>query len=364
MQCCSRIEILQKKTLGKCKDYKRLVMHEVQAGNYEAAEPYVDSLLLNMHREKWYRVLYAHVSTLEVDHLKGRVHSCKDVAPMAFPHCVSLVYASTLVGNELPELGDIARLIVKLLGKVIDKELDDKGYTESLSREKFSNLRLVDDDIVNTLPGGANWKSSPLERLNLVLGLCDAKRIDVRDKQRLREVMLGNGAALRSRSTSTGVDDGSGLDDLRSYTTYTTYTTETDEYMAVGNAQGTPTSKLVDPDGNIKSPARKQGKKKKKKKKGSGSDGLETWQMFVSQASPASTGPMKESGAPGRRTSSSGCADSAPGGADDDGPDDHRASMRPGWGPPQPKFEGTALSFGRKLENVAGYMARTSTSSE
>jgi hypothetical protein len=263
----------------------------------------------------------------------------------------------------LPELGDIARLIVKLLGKVIDKELDDKGYTESLSREKFSNLRLVDDDIVNTLPGGANWKSSPLERLNLVLGLCDAKRIDVRDKQRLREVMLGNGAALRSRSTSTGVDDGSGLDDLRSYTTYTTYTTETDEYMAVGNAQGTPTSKLVDPDGNIKSPARKQGKKKKKKK-GSGSDGLETWQMFVSQASPASTGPMKESGAPGRRTSSSGCADSGPGGADDDGPDDDRASMRPGWGPPQPKFEGTALSFGRKLENVAGYMARTSTSSE
>lgn len=360
MHCCSRIEILQKKTLGKCKDYKMLVMQEVRAGNYEAAEPYADTLLLNMHREKWYRVLYAHVSTLEVDHLKGRVRSCKDVRPMAFPHCVTLVYASTLVGSELPELGDIARLIVKLLGKVIDKEVNHKGYTESLVREKFSTLMLVDEDIVNTLPGGSNWTSSPFERLNLVLGLCDAKKIDVHDKQRLRAVMLGNGAARRTASTSTGADgfdDGDGIDERYSYTTYTT---ETDEHMGGGEAFATPTSKLVDSAGNKKKPAWKQGKKKKKKSS-SGSDAMETWQMFEAKRSPASTGPGKEGVAAQGRTSVSGCAEVGLEGGTDES-DDEGGSMRPGWGPPQPKFAGNSLSFGPRLENMAQYMARRSSS--
>ena len=293
---------------------------------------------------------------------RGGFDVARTCAPWRFPHCVTLVYASTLVGSELPELGDIARLVVKSLGKRIDEHLNQKGYTESLAREKFSALRLVDDDVVNILPGGSNWRSSPLERLNLVLGLCDAKKIVVQDTQRLREAMLGNGAARRSTSTGTdGIGGTDGNDERRSYTTYTTYTTQTEEYTDGGDVYGTPTSKLVDPAGKKKKPTWKQGKKKKKS--GGSSDGMETWQMFMAQKSPASSGPGSEGGTAGGRRSSSGWAEPGLGGSrgeDDDDDDDVLA--RPGWSPPKPKFEGNGLSFGPRLDNVANYIAKRRSS--
>ena len=349
-----------------------LVTHEVRTGNFEAAEPYTDSLLHNMQLERWYRLVYAHVSTLERDYLKGHVRSSKDVRTAAFPHCLTLVYASTLVGSELPELGDIARLIVKSLGKVIDQYVKEKGYTEKLSKKKYVPLKHVDSDVVELFPSGLNWKINPTERLKLVLGICDAKNIQVKDKERLRRVMLGNGARIAEAAPMGSSDS---IDEIHSFTTYTSYetfTTQTEEYMDATDATdayGTPTSKLVDPTNRGKN-NNKTGKglwnKKSKKKDGESKilqfEDMEPWQKFVAQKTPPSTGPGKETtGAGGLRPTSPWDSTQptnqpSPPVKYDDVP------ARPGWSPPKPKFDGDSLSFGPKLNNVADWMRRSSDS--
>lgn len=368
VRCCSRIEIRQKSAVSKCKDYRLLVIKEVEAGHYESASPYADSLLLNMQMEKWYRILFTHVSTLERDYLKGWKRSSKDVLPVTYPHLLTVLYASTLVGNEVPELFELSRLILKLFSKRIDAHVDMKGYTESLARKKYVSLKYVDDDIVHMYPGGMNWTVNPIERVDLVLQMCEAKRIRV-DSERLRQAMVGYGAPGGTQGTGGAQAPGharGGSSDtssrIRLDTSYTTYTSEY-EYDG-GDAYGTPTSKLAkDAKKGAKKGAEKEkkgakmGAKKDGKKKGKGEDddGEETWRKFV-QMSPAGSSQDDRGGGGahvgwGPRPGWSPLNDSV-----------CEPERKPGWSPPRPKFEGDSLSFGRKLDNVTGYMARKRSS--
>lgn len=317
----------------------------MEAGHYESAASHCDKLLYHSQLEKWYRMLHAHVDTVQqLVRNKGRG---KDVPPVAYPHLLTVAYASTLVGGSLNELADLVNLIVKLFAKHIDSYMqEEKGFTEAVARNRYtrSGLRSVDEDIVKTFPGGNNWKVSPEERLDLVLGMCESKRVAVRDKDRLRMVILGSVAVQRAS------------------TSYTTQSTEFEH--ALHCAYGTPTSKLAsEGKGTPKEGERSSEKKSRRKKSRSGSGGEETWRM-VSQMSPGNSGSTH--GVGGRQSERSGRGEQTPGVSQQETPATEPkpgyGMQKPGYSPPQQNFAHCeSLSFGRKLDNCADFMQRRAT---
>ena len=349
--------MLNNASVTKCRTYKQLVLKEVEAVHYESAASHCDSLLYHSQLEKWYRMLHAHVDTVQqLVQNKGRG---KDVPPVAYPHLLTVAYASTLVGGSLNELADLVNLIVKLFAKHIDSYMqEEKGFTEAVARNRYtrSGLRSVDEDIVRTFPGGNNWKVSPEERLDLVLGMCESKRVAVKDKDRLRMVILGSVAVQRASTSYT------------SYTSYTTQSTQSTEYEhASYGAYGTPTSKLASegkgtPKEGERSSEKKKSRRKKKSRSGSGGSGEETWRM-VSQLSPGNSGSTH--GVGGRQSERSGGGEQTPGVSQQETPasepEPGYGMQKPGYSPPQQKFDGESLSFGRKLDNCADFMQRRAT---
>lgn len=343
--CCTRIEQVTHPALkSKCIEYQKAVNSCMRNGDYIGAKVHADTLLVGMYREKWYRMLHAHLRSVR-EQIGYAIRKPSDIPTGTHPSICAVIFSVPLVSEDLREMKDIGKTLVKLCGKEIDRRANDKGYTQKLLQGKHKSLHFVDVNMVSSFPGG-NWQVSPAERHDLVLNMCQARKIEIRDKGEFRQVMLGGVASSGPSVTSSKT---ASIETIGPRKTSQQMDTPSSSYS------GEKTFEEMFVDG---------GKKKGRQRKNS----QETWQTVFDKQQNVTQEPSRTPPPPPSVvTTHDGWEFAVKGEHDSPGNSGGGAALPPvlsvpyrsGWSPPKPKLDDT-YSFGRKLDNITGFMKHNS----
>lgn len=283
-----------------------------------------DNLLSSMSKEQWYRLLHTYLISVRQYIGHSVVHPA-DIPHAAHQAICSVIFSVRLASEEVKELKDVGKMLVKLCGKHIDSRVNDKGYTQRLLQGKAETYYLVDVDIVSLYPSG-QWQPSPNERHDLVAQMCQVRNIPILNMDEFRQVML----ETSSRTAS--------VDTIHRRRSSSTQHIDTPVSSRTASQE----------DAFVDAPPTQMSAQRKKS--------AESWdtvfdrneqQPFEAPPAPPSIVTTHDGWHPTMKDD-----DSPKRSGDVPLPD---VFSLPGWSPPKPKLDDT-YSFGRKLDNCGGYM--------
>lgn len=316
-----------------CIQYQKLIKSCMLKGDYREAKPLADTLLISMSKEKWYRLLRTYLLSVR-EHFGNSVAKASDIPNVAHQAICSVIFSVRLASSDLQDLQDVGKGLVKLCGKDIDARVNEKGYTQRLLKGKADVLHLVDINIVSLFPSG-NWQTSPDERHDLVLNMCRVRDIPIRDMDDFRRVMLGG---LSSAGPSTT---------MSSRTTSLDHIGRKNSEYVTTPASSSSVSEPFEEEVFVNGAKKVRGKKK----------ASETWEtVFDRNQSGDEEIPMTPP-PPSVVTTHDGWQFAT----HEDSPKNSGGTVLPppmdvpGWDAPKPKLD-DKYSFGRKLDNIGGYM--------